>query len=116
MNLSRINPLIISSTTQGQYYFFSRKGGGGPAVFISAIVVGECSLLEPTIKAGRTIKTISGPLLEGEWERFVGAIGMILHERNFKGQLLMDNLSFSTSMFSQQDNCECIYLITLLYY
>jgi hypothetical protein len=42
------------------------------------------------------MKVISGALIEGEWERFVGGIGMVIHEHEFRAQLYKDNLSFNT--------------------
>jgi hypothetical protein len=43
-------------------------------------------------------KIIKGSLMEGEFERFVGAIGMILGQRQYNAQIFRDVLDFSTFM------------------
>ena len=71
-------------------------------IFISVILVHECCLLQPKTSVNtKPIKCISGGLIEGEWERFVGAIGMVIHEQEFKAQLFRDNLSFTTTPFTE---------------
>jgi len=44
-------------------------------LFLSAVRVGECRLFEPrTSSNGKTQKILEGALIEGEWERLVGAV------------------------------------------
>jgi hypothetical protein len=58
-------------------------------------------LEEPKVPGfGKPIKVIDGALIEGEWERFVGATGMVIGANVFKSQLFKDFLSFSTTVFS----------------
>jgi hypothetical protein len=96
-NLSRVDPAYISTGHNGSKHFH-RLASAAPILFTSIIVVSSCSLLEPKMTANsKPAKMISGALIGGEWERFVGAIGMVLGEREFKGQLFRDNLSFSTA-------------------
>jgi hypothetical protein len=50
-----------------------------PLVFTSLIVVATGNLLEPKLYTNsKPAKGISGALVRGEWERFIGAIGMVL--------------------------------------
>jgi hypothetical protein len=78
--------------------YFHQCGAASAAVFVSTILVDSCNLIEPrALQNTKPTKVISGALIEGEWERLVGAIGMIVHEREFKGQLFRDNISFTTT-------------------
>jgi hypothetical protein len=97
-NLSRVDPAMISSGHLGQTYFHQLHTPGKASIFTSVILVDACNLYEPKhMPNSKPIKSISGTLIEGEWERFVGAIGMVLHTRDFKAQLFRDNLSFTTA-------------------
>lgn len=97
-NLSRTDPALISTTFTSQQYFHVLGGGVRPLIFTSAIIVSECHLHFPkTFTAAKPTKVISGGLFAGEWERFVGAVGMVIGAQNFGAQLFKDNLSFSTS-------------------
>jgi hypothetical protein len=96
-NLSRVDPAYVSTGCNGSKHFH-RLASTAPIVFTSVIVVSSSSLLEPKMTTNsKPAKMISGALIAGEWERFVGAIGMVLWEREFKGQLFRDNLSFMTA-------------------
>jgi hypothetical protein len=96
-NLSRVDPAYVSTGSNGSKHFH-RVSSAAPILFTSIIVVSSCSLLEPKMPTNsKPAKMISGALIGGEWERFVGAIGMVMAEREFKGQLFRDNLSFSTA-------------------
>lgn len=53
---------------------------------------------------GKMQKVIAGACIAGEWERLVGAIGMVIHQREFKAQLAQDNLSFSTAYSSSSSD------------
>lgn len=65
-------------------------------IFTSVVVVNESFLEQPKITGnGKAFKVIDGALHAGEYERFVGAIGMIIGEQEFRAQLYMDNLSFT---------------------
>lgn len=67
-------------------------------IFTSVVVVNESFLEQPKITGnGKAFKVIDGALHAGEYERFVGAIGMIIGEQEFRAQLYMDNLSFTTA-------------------
>jgi len=102
-NLSRTDPAKIS-TGMGSSTHFHAVGGGAPIVFLSTIVVKDCNLQDAKVSStGRFQKVIEGACIEGEWERLVGAIGHVIHAREFKAQYYMDNLSFATTYSS--DNC-----------
>jgi hypothetical protein len=73
-------------------------------VFLSTVVVKDCNLQDAKVlSTGRHQKVIEGACIEGEWERLVGAIGHVIHAREFKAQFYLDNLSFATSYGS--DSC-----------
>lgn len=91
------------STGMGSQTHFHPVGGGTPIVFTSVIIVNSCRLNDPKITAsGKLQKVIDGAGIAGEWERFVGGIGMVLNISEFKAQLYMDNLSFSTAYSSSE--------------
>jgi hypothetical protein len=97
MNLSRVDPAHVSTGFNGQK-FFHRPGSARPIVFTSVIYISSCDLMEPRITPNtKPAKMICGALVEGEWERLVGGIGMVIWEREFKAQLFKDNLSFTTA-------------------
>jgi hypothetical protein len=97
-NLSRVDPAIISTGHLGHTYLHLLQGGARPLIFTSVIVVDSCHLLEAKpAPNSKPVKAIAGSLLEGEWERLIGCIGMIIHEHDFKAQLYKDNLSFTTA-------------------
>jgi len=88
----------------GSSTYFHAVGGGTPIIFLSTIVVKDCNLQDAKMSStGRFQKVIEGACIEGEWEHLVGAIGHIIHAREFKAQFYMDNLSFATAYSS--DNC-----------
>jgi hypothetical protein len=88
----------VSTGAGGKTYFHMLGGGIRPMMFTSVIVVNESFIEQPKISGnGKMFKVIDGALHAGEYERFVGAIGMIIGEQEFRGQLLMDNLSFTTA-------------------
>jgi hypothetical protein len=97
-NLSRVDPARVSTGYAGQTYFHLLGGGAQPLMLISVIIVSECLLLTPKVtSATKPVKVISGGLFSGEWERFVGAVGMIIGAQDFCAQLYKDNLSFTTT-------------------
>jgi hypothetical protein len=107
-NLSRTDPAKIS-TGVGSSTYFHAVGGGMPIVFLSTIVVKDCNLQDAKISStGRRQKVIEGACIEGEWERLVGAIGHVIHAREFKAQYYVDNLSFATAYDS------CMFVIFIL--
>jgi hypothetical protein len=72
--------------------------------FTSVIITNESHIVEPKISGnGKAFKVLEGALLAGEYERAIGSIGMIIGEKEFRGQIYMDNISFATS-FSSSDN------------
>jgi hypothetical protein len=96
-NLSRIDPMVISTGVHNSNYFHP-VGGGAPYVFTSLILVSSCHLDEPkTSHGGRRQKIVEGACIEGEWERLVGCIGHIIRSREFTSQVVAGNLSFTTS-------------------
>jgi hypothetical protein len=96
-NLSRIDPMAIS-TGVGSSKYFHPVGGGAPYVFTSLIMVSSCYLDQPkTSSAGKTQKLVEGACIEGEWERLVGCIGQIIRSREFSGQIVGGNVSFTTA-------------------
>ena len=121
-NLSRIDPMVISTGVHNSNYFHP-VGGGAPYVFTSLILVSSCHLDEPkTSHAGRKQKTVEGACIEGEWERLVGCIGQIINSREFRGQIAGGNVSFTTA-FATAKNCKfscqicvfCMFILTLFY-
>ena len=106
-NLSRSDPAKISIGIGSQNPFHA-VSGSGPLVFVSTIVVSECNLREPKLnsKNGKLQKVIEGACIEGEWERLVGAIGMIVNATDYKAQFQGGNLSFGTA-FASQDYGTC---------
>jgi hypothetical protein len=105
-NLSRDDPALITSGDNSKNYFHLLRSGMTPMIFTSVIIVNQCHLVEPKVAGnGRMYKVIDGALMAGEFECFVGAIGMIIGEEEFKAQLYMDNLSFATA-FSPSDSSE----------
>jgi hypothetical protein len=121
VNLARVDPARIS-TGVGRS-FFHRVGGGPAMVFVSVIVVKECYLDKPKASSnGKLQKIIEGACIEGEWERLVGAIGQIIHAREYKAQLYLDNLTFGTAYGSPESCtsvlpfvCVCLIIETFFY-
>ena len=101
-NLSRTDPATIS-TGVGSANYFHAVGSGDPYIFTSVVRVKGCNLEEPRITAnGKNQKVLEGACIEGEWERLVGAVGQIIHEQEYKGQLQAGCLSFGTSISSAE--------------
>lgn len=97
LNLSRLDPAKISTGFGSQTYFHA-VGGSGPLTFISTIRVGDCHLIDPKPSAnGRMQRLIEGALVEGEWERLVGAIGQVIDKSEYKAQIQAGYVSFATS-------------------
>jgi len=89
---------MVISTGVGSSNYFHPVGGGAPYVFTSLILVSLCYLDEPkTSSAGKTQKVVEGACIEGEWERLVGCVGHIIRSREFKGQIVGGNVSFTTA-------------------
>jgi hypothetical protein len=104
-NLSRVDPALISTGHLGQTYLHLLRGGARALTFTSVIIVDSCHLVEPKpAPNSKPVKAISGAVIEGEWERLVGAIGMVIRERDFKAQLFKDNLSFTTAPSTADGN------------
>jgi hypothetical protein len=98
VNVARCDPRRLSIGHGGNYIFHVGEPQK-PTIFVTPIKVNECFL--QTIKYGNNNKPsrfISGGLFSGEFERAIGAIGMILNKPEFGGQYYLDCLSFSTSM------------------
>jgi hypothetical protein len=109
-NISRADPAHISTGFGNQTYFHP-VGGGAPFVFTSVIHVSSCHLEEPKVNSnGKMQKVIEGACIEGEWERLIGAIGQVIHAREFKGQLNGSNLSFGTA-YTSVDSGMCIAIV-----
>ena len=97
-NLSRVDPAYISIGLNGKRHFHC-VGKDHPLLFTSVITVDQCYLDEGrTMANGKMQKVIRGSLMEGEFERFVGAIGMIIGEHQYNAQIYRDVLDFSTFM------------------
>lgn len=97
-NLSRIDPAVVSTGLHGKKHFH-RVGDDHPFTFCSVIRVDSCYLDEGrTTGSGKLQKVIKGSMMEGEFERLVGAVGMIIGERQYNAQLYKDVLDFSTFM------------------
>jgi len=113
-NLSCTDPAKIS-TGVGSLTYFHAVGGGTPIIFLSTIVVKDCNLQDAKMSStGRFQKIIEGACIEGEWERLVSAIGQVIHAREFKAQLYMDNLSFATTYGS--DNCMFDFFVLFFFF
>ena len=98
MNISRADPAKISTGSHGKKHFHGIRSDQ-PLVFTSVVIVDLCCLEDGrTTAAGKLQKIIKGSLLGGEFERFVGNIGMIIRARTFSAQLYKDILDFSTYM------------------
>jgi hypothetical protein len=98
MNLSRSDSAKISTGSNGKKHFHSVYSDQ-PLVFVSVIVVGQCYLEDGrATSTGKLQKVLKGSLLQGEFERFVGSIGMIIRAREFGAQLYKDDFDFSTYM------------------
>jgi hypothetical protein len=96
-NISHINPMVIS-TGIGSSNYFHPVGGGTPYVFMSLIMVNSCYLDDPkTLSAGKMQKLVEGACIEGEWETLVGCISQIISSREFRGQIVGGNISFTTA-------------------
>lgn len=94
----------------GSQTYFHPLGGGSPILFTSVIVVNNCHLMEArSIASGKMQKVIDGAGIAGEWERFVGGIGMVLNAREFKAQLYMDNLSYAMAYSSLESTSESLF-------
>jgi hypothetical protein len=88
--------MVVFTSVRSSNYFHP-VGGGAPYVFTSLIMVSLCYLDEPkTLSAGKTQKLVEGACIEGEWERLVGCIGQIISSREFRGQIVGGNVSFTT--------------------
>lgn len=97
-NLSRVDPAVVSTGNHGKKHFHTLLNDQ-PLVFTSVIVVDQCYLNEgKTNSAGKSQKLLRGSLLEGEFERFVGAVGMVAQVSDFRAQYYKDVLDFSTFM------------------
>lgn len=87
--------LMINQISQP---FIHRLDASRPIILTSVMLVSDCHLINlKTSSNTKPQKVISGGIFEGEWERLVGAIGMIAHVTDYKAQLYMDKLSFSTA-------------------
>ena len=103
-NAARRSPAGYSTGTGSQTHFHP-VGGGAPIIFTSVVVVDSSHLFEPKMTGnGKMQKVIAGACIAGEWERLVGAVGMVIHQREFKAQLAQDNLSFSTAYSSSSSD------------
>ena len=61
----------------------------------------SCNIQDPKMNSnGKLQKVIEGACIEGEWERLVGAIGMIVNAAEFKSQIMAGNLTFGTAYAS----------------
>jgi hypothetical protein len=97
-NLAR-TPAHELSTGENRRNFFHNVSGGGPLKFLSIIRVQSCNLVEPLMNSalGKPQKSVQGSMIEGEYERSMGTIGMIINKKEFRAPLYKDNLSFTTA-------------------
>jgi len=111
-NLSRVDPALVSTGLHGKKHFH-HVGNDSPFTFCSVIHVDDCNLDEGrTTSNDKLQKIIKGSLMEGEFERFVGAIGMIIGQRLYNAQLFRDVLTFSTFMTDFGVWCICFSLFS----
>ena len=113
-SLGRTPPHLISTGEHGRNYFHA-VGGGPPMVFISIIRVHSCNLFNPVVSVGvgKLQRSVQGSMIEGEWERFVGSVGMIIKNKEFRAPLNRDYLSFST-VFGDSGMLNLMYSLILL--
>jgi hypothetical protein len=99
VNLARYDPLRLSWIS-GTSYIHRVGARNHPARFISTIVVDDCYLKTAKINASgaKPSRYISGSIIRGEFERMVGALGMVINKDEFGGQYHRDFLSFHTAM------------------
>jgi len=98
MNLSRVDPAMVSTGDQGKRHFHA-IGSGKPLLFTSVVKVDQSYLIHGrTSTNGKLQKLIKGSMLAGEFERFVGAVGMVAHVEEFKAQYYKDVLDFACFM------------------
>jgi len=112
LNLSRCDPAKVS-TGHGSQNHFHPNVGGSPYTLVSTVTVGACHLMEPkaNVGNGKSQKLMEGRMIEGEYERLVGAIGHIINKAEFKSQFYGGFISFATA-FSSTDNgmsCQHVY-------
>ena len=84
-NLTR-TPAHELSTGENGRNFFHNVGGGGPLkFFLSIIWVQSCNLVEPFMNStlGKPQKYIQRRMIEGEYERSIGTIRMIINKKEF---------------------------------
>jgi hypothetical protein len=113
--LLREDPAHMSTGQFGRNFFYN-VSGTLPTMFTSVIIVNSCYLDEPKVPGfGKPVKVIDGALIEGEWERFGGATGMILGVDAFQGQLFKDYLSFSTMASTSHHMSASKYWISTVY-
>ena len=97
-NLSRVDPAFVSIGHHGKKHFH-RVANDQPLLFTSVILVDQCYLAEGrSTNNGKLHKLIKGNLIEGEFERFVGVVGMVIRQRKFRAQLYKDVFDFTTFM------------------
>ena len=105
-NLAHMSPSLVSTRHAGKTYFHMLGGGLKPMIFVSVIIVTQSHLVDSKISGnGKAFKVIEGHFLSGEHEQLVGATNMVICEQEFKAQIHMDNLSFTTA-FATSDSSE----------
>ena len=98
-NLSRMDPALVTTGLNGRTDFRSVRAGGSPKLFTSVGETGECHLEEPKMTGVQRLQRIlSVSILAGEYERFVGAVGMISNLHIFAAQMKADYLDFTSAM------------------
>jgi hypothetical protein len=102
-NIGRTPVHLVSIGVNGRNYMHA-VGGGGPMIFISIIRVHACNIFEPLLSqgVGKPLRSVQGAMIEGEWERAIGSIGMIINEKEFRAPLFRDDLSFTTAFGSNE--------------
>jgi hypothetical protein len=97
-NIGRTPAHLVSIGVNGHNYMHA-VGGGGLMLFISIIRVHACNIFEPLVShgVGKPLRSIQGAMIEGEWERAIGLVGMIINEKEFCAPLFCDDLSFMTA-------------------
>lgn len=95
-NLSRKDAGLLSIYQNGASYIHPVGNSTVPIIFTSVGSSSKCQLYEPK-QGAKSLKVIEVALLSGEFERLVGAVGMITNEEQFHAQFSGDDLSFCTS-------------------
>lgn len=104
INLSRINPIDVSTSSMPRSYIVPRgdQAGAKPLIALSVGIVNGCWLYKPRdpIGAQQTkSRQIDVKLIEGEFERLICCLGHIYRQEQLEIPIHDGALAFSTAGF-----------------